>query len=98
MKAYAWLIGHRTVHPSFNWLWKAWAKKKHKMFFWLLLLKDCLSTRNILRRKNQLLPSNNCVLCRASPEETVKHLFLHCPFAQTCWALFILQIPQSDAF
>jgi hypothetical protein len=28
MKAYAWLIGHRTVHPSFNWLWKAHGLKK----------------------------------------------------------------------
>jgi hypothetical protein len=49
-KAYTHLIGHRAVHPAFNWLWKAAAQKKHKVFFWLLL-HDRLSTINMLRRK-----------------------------------------------
>jgi hypothetical protein len=31
-------------------------QKWHKVFFWLLL-KDRLSTRNILRRRNQVIPS-----------------------------------------
>jgi hypothetical protein len=89
MKAYVCLIGSRTVHPAFHWLWKSSTQKKHKVFFWLLL-KDRVSTRNILRRKNHALPSFDCVLCQAAPEETVEHLFLHCPFAQSCWALLQL--------
>jgi hypothetical protein len=39
---------YRQVHPGFKWLWKASAQKRHNVFFWLLL-KDWLSTRNILR-------------------------------------------------
>jgi hypothetical protein len=54
--------------------------------FWLLL-KDRLSTRNILRRKIMHLDSYNCVLCNLSEEETVDHLFMYCPFARDCWDL-----------
>jgi hypothetical protein len=62
MKAYKHLLGYRFVHPCFSWLWKSAAQKKHKVFFWLSL-KDRLSTRNILRRKNRVLPSYDSVLC-----------------------------------
>jgi hypothetical protein len=56
MKAYKQLIGFRNVHPVFKWLWKSSVQKMHKVIFWLLL-KDRLSTRNILRRRYQVLPS-----------------------------------------
>jgi hypothetical protein len=97
MKAYVCLIGSQTIHPVFHWLLRSSTQKKHKVFFWLLP-KDRLSTINILRRKNQALPSFDCVLCQTTPEETVEHLFLHYPFAQSHWALLHLQIPQSDSF
>jgi hypothetical protein len=48
-RAYLHLIGSRQVHQAFKWLWKTSVQKRHKVFFWLLL-KDRLSTRNILRR------------------------------------------------
>jgi hypothetical protein len=32
-KAYTHLIGHRTVHPAFHWLWKSAVQNKHKVFF-----------------------------------------------------------------
>jgi hypothetical protein len=85
------------VHPCHSWLWKAAVQKKHKVFFWLLI-KDKLSTRNILRRKNRVLPSYDCVLCNSAHEETVNHLFLECSFAQSCWALLHLAPPSGDPF
>lgn len=51
-----------------------------KVLCWLLI-KDRLSTRNILKRRNMALDSYNCVLCNDNIEETVEHLFLHCNFA-----------------
>lgn len=61
-KAYKFLIGHTQVHHAYKWLWKCSCQPKHKVFFWLLL-KDRLSTRNILR-KNMHLDSYNCILCQ----------------------------------
>jgi hypothetical protein len=97
IKAYKVLLGSRQVHPCFSWLWKASAQKKHKVFFWLLL-KDRLSTRNILRRKNKVLPSYDCVLCQLHLDETLEHLFLCCPFAISCWNLLHLVVTGSDPF
>jgi hypothetical protein len=97
MKAYKLLIVSRQVHPCYSWLWKAAAQKKHKVLFWPLL-KDKLSTRNILRRKNKELPSYDCVLCNLQTEETLEHLFLLCPFAVDCWHLLQLIVPQVNPF
>jgi hypothetical protein len=55
-----------------------------KVFFWLLL-NDRLNTRNLLRHKWFHIPSVNCVLCNHDSEETLKHLFFECEFAQSCW-------------
>jgi hypothetical protein len=96
-RAYLHLIGSRQFHPSFKWLWKASAQKQHKVFFWLLL-KDRLSTRNILRRKNQLLPYYDCVLYVLCVEETLYHLFLNCTFAHNSWSPLNLNIPPGDPF
>jgi hypothetical protein len=68
MKAYTILIGPRQVHMCYSWLWKTSAQKKHKVFF-CLFLKDRLSTRNILRRKNKELTSYDCVLCNLQTED-----------------------------
>lgn len=82
-RAYSFLIRHRQIHEGFLWPWKCFCQPKHKVFFWLLL-RDRLSTRNILRRKNMHLDSFSCVLCQLNVEETVTHLFLDCSFARSC--------------
>lgn len=76
-KTYRYLIGHRHTPQIFKWLWKCFCQPKHKVFFWLVL-KDRLSTRNVLRRKHMDLDSYTCVLCQSLAEETCEHLFLHC--------------------
>lgn len=76
------LIGHGTIHPAFKWLWKTSCQCKHRVFFWLLL-KDRLSTRNMLRSKNLKLENLNRVLCPGNAEETAQHLFQDCTFAKT---------------
>jgi hypothetical protein len=50
------------------------------LFFWLVL-KDRISTRELLRRKNMNIEDYNCVLCSNSTDETLMHLLLQCPFA-----------------
>ena len=77
--------------------WDCFCQPKHKVFFWLLI-KDRLSTRNILRRRNMHLPSYNCVLCDLDTEETLQHLFLHCPFAKRCWEFINLHLPNNAEF
>ena len=91
------LIGHRQVHQGFKWLWTYFYQPKHNVFFWLLM-KDRLSTRNILRRKNIQLESYNCVLCQSQSEETVQHLFLSCPFAKECWSVLNIDFQVDSAF
>jgi len=82
-KAYRKLIGHQQIDPIYKWLWKNLCQPKHRVFTWLIL-KDRLSTRNILRRKRMQLGSYNCELCSRGVEESLEHLFLHCLFAQDC--------------
>jgi hypothetical protein len=54
-KAYQCLSGHSTLHPVYKWLWRCSCQNTHKVFFWLLI-KDRLSTRELLRRKRMALP------------------------------------------
>jgi hypothetical protein len=83
-KAYKLLRGTLESSPLFNWLWSSSNLGKHKFFFWLLL-RDRLNTRNILRSKNRILEDYSCVLCSSGSEETLEHLFFTCPFSQDCW-------------
>jgi hypothetical protein len=62
-KAYKVLTGHSQVDPIFKWLWKTSCQSKHKVFFWLVL-RDRLSTRNMLRRRRMHLEDYHCVLCQ----------------------------------
>jgi hypothetical protein len=80
------LVGQHQTHIAFKWLWRSSCQPKHKVFFWLLL-KDRLSTRYILRRKNMILESYSSVFCQNDVEKTRDHLFLNCPFAIVCWGL-----------
>jgi len=81
-RTYNFLIGHRQTPQIYKGIWDCFSQPRHKVFFWLPL-KDRLSTRNILRRKNMHLDSYNCVLCPRLTEETVQHLFLGCLRART---------------
>jgi hypothetical protein len=74
-KAYKFLKGHNQIPRAFLWLWETFCQPKHKVFFWLLM-KDRLSARNILRRKNMNLESSDCALCQLNTEETMEHLCL----------------------
>lgn len=84
-KAYKHLSGHSTVHPGFKWIWNSNCQNKHKVFAWLIM-KDRLSTRELLRRKNMELQNYNCILCNNRVEESLAHLLIHCPFAESCRA------------
>lgn len=67
-KAYDLLKGSVPTSPVFWWMWQSQVAGKIKFFFWLLL-KDRLNTRNLLR-KNMHLDEYTCVLCQQNVEET----------------------------
>jgi hypothetical protein len=97
-KAYRQLIGTRYIHPAHGWLWKSQCQPKRRFFFWLLM-KDKISTRELLRRKTMELESYNCVLCHSDVEESLMHLFFHCPFAICCWnTLGLAHLIQGSLF
>jgi hypothetical protein len=62
-KGYQEIIGINDASPIFRWMWKSCVMGKHKFFFWLLL-RDQLNTRELLKRKNMDLEDYNCALCR----------------------------------
>jgi hypothetical protein len=67
-KAYKALVGSRPTHPTFLWIWRSKCQMKHKVFFWLLL-KDKLSTRDLLQRQHLEL---NSTLVIFAPEGKLK--------------------------
>ena len=96
-KVYKILVGHSEIRPSYKWLWKSNCQPKHNIFFWLLI-KDRLSTRNILKRRNMHLDSYNCVLCNLLTEETLSHLFINCSMSTMCWNIIGMDIPLNGSF
>lgn len=96
-KVYRILVRHEEVHPSYKWLWKSQCQPKHRVFL-LLLIKDRLSTRNLLRRRNMHLDSHNCALCNLMDEESAHHLFVDCPFARMCWDILNVDISLNGSF
>ena len=45
------------------------------------------------------LQDYNCVLCNDLVEESLSHLFIHCPFAVSCWNRLQVQVNhQLDSF
>jgi len=94
-RAYKYLIGYRQIHLAFKWLWRSSCQNKRNFFFWLVL-KDRLSTRALLRRRNMHLLHYNCVFCGLNVEEDLAHLLFHCPFSMACWSTLQLVLPNSD--
>src|SRR3954463_3586480 len=79
-------------------LWKSSCQRKHKFFFWLLLL-DRLNTRNLLKRKCFTLASYECVFHGCISEETILHLFWDSPFAKACWPeISHVQVADNNLF
>ena len=75
---------------------KAIVSQSIKSFFWLLI-KDRLSTRNILRRRGMDLDSYSCVFCNSLVEGTLEHLFVNCPFSIMCWNVINVSIPIQSS-
>ena len=96
-KVYKILVHHEDIHIIYKWIWKSHCQPKHRVFFWLLI-KDRLSTRNLLRRRNMHFDSYNCVLCNMLVEKSVHHLFVDCSFARMCWDILNTDIPLDDGF
>jgi len=96
-KIYRSLIDCPPAHQAFHWIWKSPCQPKHKIFFWLIL-KDRLSTRGLLRRRNMVLDDYNCVLCDNREEESLLHLMIQCRFAKDCWGLIHVSIASSGCF
>lgn len=86
-KAYLHSKGIVPTHPVFSRLWNSCCQNKRKVFFWLLL-KDRLSTRELLRRKHMHLPNYSCVLCNLNEDESLIHLFLECRLPSPVGLLF----------
>ena len=84
---------HLSGHVAFKRIWKSSCLSKHKVLGWLML-KDRLSIRELLRRKNMELQDYNYVLCNGLIEESLCHLFIHCPFATSCWNWLQVQTDQ----
>ena len=58
-----------------------------------------LSHPKLLRRRNMYLEDYSCVFCASAEDETIAHLFLHCPFAQDCWnSINLLVLPSWSPF
>lgn len=93
-KIYKTLVGHRPVHPTFLWIWNSKCQMKYKVFFWLLL-RDRLSTRDLLQRRGMELESYTCDLCILQRTETTAHRFLRCNFARSCWQLIGIQFNST---
>lgn len=63
-------------------VWKSECLPKVKLFNWTLLKGKILTAENL--KKKGIHGPSICCLCRAK-EESSHHLFLTCPYAQSCW-------------
>jgi hypothetical protein len=93
-KAYKILIDHRAIHTAFKWIWRSKCQMKHKAFCWLLL-KDRISTRDLLQRRNMELDSYTYEMCILQRLETCEHLIFRFNFAKACWASIGIAVPTT---
>ncbi|CAL9018470.1 unnamed protein product [Prunus brigantina] len=79
--------GRVVTFPPFSRVWKAKSPPKVKVFVWLVGLGK-VNTLDLVQRKRPFmyLSPHWCVLCKYC-EESVDHLFLHCPFSLSLWGL-----------
>ena len=69
-------------HINSDFVWRARAEQKCKIFAWILLQDKLLTANNLATRGWPHQP--NCSLCNGLLE-TGPHLCLHCPFARAVW-------------
>jgi len=74
-----------AYHASFEFIWKAKAFPTILSTTWRVFL-NRIPTREALSRRGVQMSSVACVLCEAK-EESYKHLFLECEYAQQVWSL-----------
>eukprot|EP00253_Pinus_taeda_P019011 PITA_19011 len=75
--------------------WKSECLPKIKYFNWTLLKGKILTAEN-LRKRGIQGPSRCCFCC--NEEESTQHIFLLCPFVQSCWKQVINPITISESF
>ncbi|KAM6584506.1 hypothetical protein CsatB_011508 [Cannabis sativa] len=82
-QAYLSLIKPRLGMCSNVWkeIWKAPVHERVKLFLWKVC-KDILPCGSRLR--TVFGNDSHCVLC-SDGEDSILHLFFHCPFARACW-------------
>jgi hypothetical protein len=71
------------------------SKQKEIILFWLIL-KDCLSTRALLKRRNMDLPDYNCVLYSLNVEEDIFISFLMALFPSSYWFSLNLMVSNNS--
>eukprot|EP00253_Pinus_taeda_P024119 PITA_24119 len=75
--------------------WKSECLPKIKHFNWTLLKGKTLTVEN-LRKRGIQGPSRCCFCC--AEEESIQHIFLLCPFVQSCWKQVINPMTISEGF
>ena len=86
-----------TMGPHWPWkhLWKLDLPSKFLFFTWRAILNK-LSTADCLQKLNQEI-SPICSLCHQE-EESVNHLFVHCPITKAIWNLLPRSITKPTEF
>ncbi|XP_059626865.1 uncharacterized protein LOC132269630 [Cornus florida] len=74
------------VGPAFPWktIWCSKAPLTVAFFVWIVVWKKILMLDNLRKSGNTIV--NWCCLCKRD-EESVDHIFMHCPTAYDCWNL-----------
>eukprot|EP00253_Pinus_taeda_P024741 PITA_24741 len=85
-------IANWNLHTT---AWKSECLPKIKHFNWTLLKGKILTAEN-LRKRGIQGPSRCCFCC--AEEESTQHIFLLCPFAQSCWKQVINPMTISESF
>eukprot|EP00253_Pinus_taeda_P021165 PITA_21165 len=85
-------IANWNLHTT---AWKSECLPKIKHFNWTLLKGKILTVEN-LRKRGIQGPSRCCFCC--AEEESIQHIFLLCPFAQSCWKQVINPMTISESF
>ena len=89
------LHGHTPFLRKY--LWKLKVPLKIKVFMWFLHRKVILTKDNLIKRN--WVGCKKCAFC--TEDETVEHLFIHCPFVRNIWRLihftFNISPPTSVA-
>lgn len=83
---------------NWSWMWKLAIPHKYLVFLWRLIHATVPTTA--ILQDHHLNLTQHCLFC-AAEDETLLHLFLHCPFARACWfgsSLSMLPNPAIQDF